>query len=129
MRKVFKQTLLITLYMAMIGNAGCTTMQSIHGSQDALAQQKIRTGDKVTLHYVDGTSEQIKLTNIGEKDVEGIADDGRTVVADYEQILSMDHKEVEVLKSAGAAVGVVALGAILVGGLAVGAVAAGAAGM
>ena len=121
MRKVFKQTLLITLYMAMIGNAGCTTIQSIHGSQDALAHQKIRTGDKVTLHYVDGTSEQIKLSKIGEKDVEGIADDGRTIVADYEQILSMDHKEVEVLKSAGAAVGVVALGAILVGGLAAGA--------
>ena len=49
------------------------------------------------------------------------------IVANYDDIVYMDHKEVEVLKSVGAAVGLVALGAILVGAAAVGAFASGAA--
>ena len=119
-----QQALLVTLCFAMIGNAGCTTMHHVNGSPEALAEKKIKVGDKVTVHYTSGHSETLKLTEIGEDSLSGIADDGRSVEIDYDNLLSLDHKEVNVLKTAGAAVGVVVLGAVLVGAVAVGTMAA-----
>ena len=53
-----------------------------------------------------------------------LTDDGRRVEVDYDDLLSLDHKKVEVLKTAGATVGAVALGAaMVVGATAVGAAA------
>jgi len=115
-----RQTLLTLLCMAMIGNTGCTSMQTIHASEQAVTASKIRTGDKVTLNYTDGSSEQIKVTDIGPEEISGTADDGRMIIADYDEVISLDRKEVEVIKTAGAVVGVAALGAILIAGAAAG---------
>jgi len=115
-----RQTLLTLLCMAMIGNTGCTSMQTIHASEQAVTASKIRAGDKVTLNYTDGSSEQIKVTDIGPEEISGTADDGRMIIADYDEVISLDRKEVEVIKTAGAVVGVAALGAILIAGAAAG---------
>ena len=115
-----RQTLLTLLCMAMIGNTGCTSMQTIHASEQAVTASKIRAGDKVTLNYADGSSEQIKVTDIGPEEISGTADDGRMIIADYDEVISLDRKEVEVIKTAGAVVGVAALGAILIAGAAAG---------
>lgn len=115
-----KQLLTVILCVVMLGNIGCTTMHSVHGSPEALAEKKIRVGDKVTLHTVTGRSIEAKLTNIGEESVSATTTTGQHVEIDYDDLLSLDHKEVEVLKTAGAAVGVVALGAVLVSAAAVG---------
>ena len=119
-----KQALLVTLCFAMIGNTGCTTTQTINASPEALAEKKVVVGDKLTVHYTSGHSELVKLTEIGEESLSGIADDGRTVELDYDNLLTLEHKEVDVLKTAGATVGVVVLGAVLVGAVAVGTMAA-----
>jgi hypothetical protein len=120
MTTLFRQTLFILLCIAMMGNTACTSMQTVHASEQAVTASKIRVGDKVTLNYTDGSSEQIKVTDIGVEEISGTADDGRLIVANYDEVISLDHKEIEVLKTAGAAVGVVALGAILVAGAAAG---------
>ncbi|MGI9201176.1 MAG: hypothetical protein ACR2QL_08965 [Woeseiaceae bacterium] len=119
-----KQVLLVMLCFAMIGNSGCTTTHNVYASPEALAEKKIKVGDKVTVHYTSGHSEIVKLTEIGEESLSGVADDGRSVELDYDDLLSLEHKDVHVLKTAGAAVGVVALGAVLVGAVAVGSMAA-----
>ena len=111
-----KQALLVTLCFAMIGSTGCTTMRSVNASPEAMAEQKIKVGDKVTVHYTSGHSETVKLTEIGEESLSGIAEDGRSVKLDYDNLLTLDHKEVSVLKT----VGVVALSAVLVTAVAVG---------
>jgi hypothetical protein len=129
MNKPLKSLLLISLCFTMIGNAGCTTMQTVHGSQEALAEKRIRVGDKVTLHYTSGHSEEAKLTAIGPESISAITEDGRTIEVEYDHLLSLDHEKVEVLKTAGATVGVVALGAVLVGAVAVGSMVAVAGGM
>ncbi len=121
MKTFSQQALIAILCMAIIGNTACTSTQTIHASQQAITASKIHAGDKVTLNYTDGSDERIKVVNIGAEDISGTADDGRMIIANYDDIVSMDHKEVEVIKSAGAAVGLVALGAILVGAAAVGA--------
>lgn len=124
-----KQMLLITLCLSMIGNAGCTSMQSVNASPEALATKRIDVGDKVTLQYVNGHSENVTLTEIGEESVSGETSDGRIVTVEYLYLLSMDYKKVEVAKTAGAAVGVLAMGVLMVGAVAVGTMAAVAGGM
>lgn len=119
-----RKTLLLVFCAAQLGNMGCTTLETVHGSPEALAQKKIRVGDRVTLEYVSGYSEEVKLTEIGTDALAGIAADGRTVEVDYADLLSLKHKRVEVLKTAGAAVGLVAAGVVLAGAVAVGTAAA-----
>ena len=116
--------LILALGCVLLGSAGCTTMETVHGSPEALEEKRIRVGDKVTLHYTSGHSEPVKLTAIGPESISALADDGRRIEVNYEDLLSLDHKRVEVLKTAGATVGVIALGAVLVGAAAVGTMAA-----
>lgn len=124
MNKPLKQILLISLCFTMFGNAGCTTIENVHASPEAMTEKKIRVGDKVTVHYATGHSEIMKLTDIGEMSLSGITEDGRRIDADYTDLLSLDHKKVEVLKTAGATVGVVVLGAVVIAGAGIGAAAA-----
>lgn len=119
-----KQTLLVMLGFSLLGNAGCTTIDTVHGSPEALAEKNIRPGDKVTLNYVSGHSEPAKLTAIGEESISATTKDGRRIEVDYDDLLSLDHKRVEVLKTAGATVGAVVLGAAVMAGAGIGAAAA-----
>ncbi|MDH4126730.1 MAG: hypothetical protein OEW64_14230 [Gammaproteobacteria bacterium] len=119
----------IIMCLAMLANTACTSMQSIHASEEAITEMKIRPGDKVTLNYTNGNVEEVKLVSFDETGISGIAKDGRTVAVDYAHLVSMDHKEVEVLKTVGASLGGLVLGAAVVGGVAIGAAAAVAGGM
>lgn len=124
-----KTALLLALLVSIHCVTGCTSMQTVHGSPEAVAAMKIRTGDKVTLNYVSGHSEKVKLTALGSDSLTGMTEDGRTIEVAYDDLLSLEHKEVEVLKTAGAAVGVVVVGAAVLGAVAVGTMAAVAGGM
>ncbi len=56
MHSATKQAVLITLCCVLLGSVGCTTMDSMDGTQEALAEEKIRVGDKVFLHYNNGAT-------------------------------------------------------------------------
>jgi hypothetical protein len=129
MNNRLKQALLAMLCFAIFGTMGCTTTHTVHASPEAMAEKKIKVGDKVTVHYAGGHSESVKLINIGEESLSGIAEDGRTVDLDYDNLLSLEHKDVNVLKTAGATVGVVVLGAVVLAGAGAGAMIAIAGGM
>lgn len=117
MRNTTKKALLITLCISAFGSAGCTTMESMHGTQEALVEEKIRVGDKVFLHYNNGPSVEIKITDIGAEAVSGEADYGKKVVANYADLDSVGHKEVKVLRTAAATVGIIALSPLLIVGV------------
>lgn len=121
MNRTTKQTLLITLCCALLGSAGCTTIDSMDGTQEALAEEKIRVGDKVFLHYNNGGSQEVEITDMDDVSLSGEAEYGEKIVANYEDLSSVGHKRIEVLKTVGATVGVIALSPIiLVGFLATG---------
>jgi predicted transcriptional regulator len=117
MNNTTKPAVLITLCCALLGSAGCTTMDSMDGTQEALAEEKIRVGDKVFLHYNNGVSEQVEITAIGDASVSGEAEHGEKIVANYEDLSSVGHKRVEVLKTVGATVGIIALSPIIIVGV------------
>lgn len=114
MNNTTKKTLLMALCFTLLGGAGCTTIDSMDGTPEALAEEKIRVGDKVFLHYNNGLSDKVKITNIGDESVSGEAEHGRKIVANYEDLSSVGHKRVEVLKTAGATVGIIALSPLIV---------------
>lgn len=120
----WQQIMVVALCCAMLGTTGCTTMETVHGSAEALEEKNIRAGRKVTLNYVSGYSEPAKLTAIGEDSVQVLTHDGRRLEVAYDDLSSLDYKKVEVLKTAGATVGVVALGAVILVGAGAGAAAA-----
>ena len=117
MNNATKQAVLITLCCALLGSAGCTTMDSMDGTPEALAEEKIRVGDKVFLHYYNGESEEVEITEIGDESVFGEAQRGEKIVANYEDLSSVGHKRVEVLKTVGATVGIIALSPIIIVGV------------
>jgi hypothetical protein len=91
-------------------------MDSMDGTQEALAEEEIRVGDKVFLHYNDGESKEVEITDIGDESVSGEAEYGEKIVANYEDLNSVGHKRVEVLKTVGATVGIIALSPIIIVG-------------
>jgi hypothetical protein len=117
MNSTTKQAVLITLCCTLLGSAGCTTMESMDGTQEALAEEKIRVGDKVFLHYNGGRSYEVEITNIGDESVSGEEENGRKIVANYEDLSSVGHKRVEVLKTVGATVGIIALSPLIIVGV------------
>lgn len=117
MNSALKQAFLIALCFVLLGSAGCTTMESMDGTQEALAEEKIRVGDKVFLHYNNGLSEEIEITNIGDESVSGEAEHGRKIVANYEDLSSVGHKKIEVLKTVGATIGIIALSPLIIVGV------------
>jgi hypothetical protein len=117
MNSTMKQALLITLCFASFGSVGCTTIDSMNGTQEALAEEKIRVGDKVFLHYTSGRSEEITISDIGDETVSGVAENGRKTVTNYEDLSSIGHKRVEVLKTVGATVGIIALSPLIIVGV------------
>ena len=112
-----KLALLIAVLFASFGSVGCTTMDSMDGTHEALTEEKIRVGDKVFLHYNAGRSYEVEITNIGAESVSGEEKNGRKIVAEYEDLSSIGHKRVEVLKTVGATVGIIALSPILIVGV------------
>ena len=123
MNALTRNLLLGLLLIALAGNTACTSLQTAYASEEAIAHHNIAEGDKVTLNFVNGTSERIEVLSIGEQAIEGRADDGRVIVADYEELIDIDYKKVEVAKSAGAVVGGAIIGAIYITAMAVGAMA------
>jgi hypothetical protein len=117
MNSTTNQVLLITLCCALLGSAGCTTMDSMDGTQEALAEEKIRVGDKVFLHYNNGASKEVEITDMDDVSVFGEAQHGEKIVANYEDLSSVGHKRVEVLKTVGATVGIIALSPIIIVGV------------
>jgi hypothetical protein len=69
------------------------------------------------LHYNNGVSEEVEITDIGDESVFGAAQHGEKIVANYEDLSSVGHKRIEVLKAVGATVGIIALSPIIIVGV------------
>ncbi len=115
-----RKMLFLALCFAQFGNIGCTTLETVHSSPEALAQKKIERGDSVTLEFLSGHTEQVKLTKVGNQTLSGVTGDGRVIEVAYVDLLSLQRKKVGILKTAGLAVGVVAAAAVITTAVAAG---------
>ena len=127
MNTIMKQTLLLALCISALGNTACTSMQTAHGSSEAVLAHNIGRGDKVTIIYEDGRTEDIRVSAVDDQQITGMAEDGRQIVAPFDDVANVTYKKVEVAKTTGAVLGGAVVGAVLLGAAAVG-VMAGAAG-
>jgi hypothetical protein len=101
MNNALKQALIVLLGLAMLGSAGCTTTQTIHASQEAITEMKIRPGDKLTLNYATGRAETIELLGLDQEQITGRAKNDEVLVAEYTELVSLQHKRISAGKTAG----------------------------
>ena len=102
MNNALKQALIVLLGLAMVGGAGCTTTQMIRASQEAITEMKIRPGDKLTLNYATGRAETIELLGLDQEQITGRAKNDEVLVAEYTELVSLQHQRISARKTAGA---------------------------
>ena len=106
-------------------NAACTTIKPVYDTEQTPFASQIKVGDRVRLAYLDGRVTEIRVTDVSETGIKGglhkgskVRPKGAEVIADWQDIYSIEDVKVSVLKTAGAAVGVlVAIPIIAVGAL------------
>ena len=122
MKALIKNTLYALLCLAIVGNAACTSMQTIDGTANAVQEETIKPGDEVILLYVDGSITEITVTSVTESDITGVDMNGDTITAAYADVETVSFTAVDggkTAKNTAKAVGFVALIAIVAGAAAV----------
>ena len=113
MKTLPHQTLCAFLCLVIIGNAACTSMQTIDATPGTVAEHNIEPGDQLTLYFADNSHKEIAVTEVSESSITGTDSDGQQVIADYDELVTMSFKEIDGSKTA-KAVGIVALGVLVV---------------
>ena len=121
MRTLRQQMIFATLVLSIIGNAACTSIQTINASPGALHEHSVEPGDNVTLYFVDNTKKQITVTEVGESSIKGTDSNGLEVTVKYDALVAIQFEKfdgTETAKNTGKALGVVVAGALILGALA-----------
>ncbi len=131
MNKTLRKTIILLLSGLFLMNAACTTIKPVYNLDDKPFATQVKAGDRVRLTYLDGRSNEINITEVTETEIRGTIHKntlfqprGAGVVADWQDIYTVETVKISAIKTAGAAVGVV----VAIPFLAVGALFAGAAG-
>jgi len=126
-----RKALILLSSILFLSNAACTTIKPIYADEQATVAEKIQVGDRVRLTYIDGREKDIDVTEVNDMEISGTLHKatlnqrkGAAVVADWKDIYGTETVQISPLKTAGAAVGIVAAIPLL----AVGVLFAGAAG-
>ncbi len=101
----------------------CTTIKTIDNSEEATYSEQIKVGDNVRLIYLAGQVRNIRVTAISETEISGTPYDskfkraiGPGIVAAWTDVYQAETVKVSVLKTAGAAVGLVIVIPVIVVG-------------
>lgn len=100
--------------VTLLFNSGCTTIRPIDADEPSSYVQEIKVGDKVRLAYLDERVREIRVTAINEQEIIGKLESGAMVIADWQDIYSVERVTISPLKTAGAAVGVMVAIPVLV---------------
>ena len=126
-----RKALILLSSILFLSNAACTTIKPIYADEQATIAEKIQVGDRIRLTFIDGREKEIDVTEVSAAEISGTLHKatvnqrkGAVVVADWKDIYGTETVKISALKTAGAAVGIVAALPLL----AVGVLFAGAAG-
>lgn len=131
MSKTLKITTTLMMSALFLLSTACTTIKPVYDLDDQSIASQVEAGDRVRLTYLDGRSKEINITEVTATEIKGTIHKntgtqprGAPVVADWQDIYTVETVKISAIKTAGAAVGVV----VAIPFLAVGALFAGAAG-
>ena len=129
MNGLTRKALIIFSSILFLLNAGCTSIKTIATSDETTYWQQIAVGERIRLTYLDGQVRDIHVTNINETEISGTIHQGglkrttgRGIVVDWRDVHVAERVKISAIKTAGAAVGVVAaipildVGAVLMSG-------------
>jgi hypothetical protein len=103
MKKLVQQFLAVIVVLSMVG---CTTIQPLTASPSQLSST-LKRGDQVEIMTSSGKQLKLKVDSV---DANGVQGGGQTVA--YNDIQSINRKEVDTSKTLWVVLGVVAVGAI-----------------
>lgn len=103
MKKLVQQFLAVLVVLSMVG---CTTIQPLTASPSQLSST-LKRGDQVEIMTSSGKQLKFKVDSV---DANGVQGGGQTVA--YNDIQSINRKEVDTSKTLWVVLGVVAVGAI-----------------
>lgn len=117
-----KIVILISSAMFLL-NTACTTIKVIDDSEETTYAEQIEVGDKIRLIYLDGRVKNIRVTGVSETEISGTPHDSRFkqaigpgIVAKWQDVYQAERVNTSVLKTAGAALGlVIAIPVLVVG--------------
>ncbi|MCH8100153.1 MAG: hypothetical protein IIB74_06925 [Proteobacteria bacterium] len=115
MNGLIRKTLVLLSSTLFLLTAACTTIKPIYADEHATLAEKIQVGDRVRLTYIDDRVKVIDVTKVSETEISGTLHKatlsqrkGAPVVADWRDVYAAERVRISVLKTAGAAVGIVA---------------------
>lgn len=131
MKNALRKTTILLVTALSLMTTACTTIKPVYNIDDESYASQIKAGDRVRLTLLDGRVSEIRVTEVGETEIKGTIHKntqyqprGALLVADWEDVHTVETVKISAIKTAGAAVGVV----VAIPFLAVGAVMAGAGG-
>jgi hypothetical protein len=115
MNGLTRKALILLSSTLFLLNAGCTSIKTIDTAEETTYSQQIEVGERIRLTYLDGRVQDIHVTNINATEISGTIHQGglkrttgRGVVVDWRDVHLAERVKISALKTAGAAVGIVA---------------------
>jgi len=131
MSRILRKTTILMISGLFLLSTACTTIKPVYDLDDEPIASQVKVGDRVLLTYLDGRSKEINITEVTATEIKGTIHKntrtqpkGAEVVADWQDVYTVETVKISAIKTAGAAVGVI----VAIPFLAVGALFAGAAG-
>ena len=128
MNEKMRRTFILMMSALFLLNAACTTIKPVYDLDEEPFASQVKAGDRVRLTYLDGRIQEINITEVSKTEITGTIykntqtqPKGKVVVADWQDIYTVETVKISAIKTAGAAVGVVvaipflALGALFMG--------------
>jgi hypothetical protein len=128
MNKLLRKSTILMMGGLFLMSAACTTIKPVYDLDDEPFATQLKAGDRVRLTYLDGRSKEINITAVTETEIRGTIHKntpfqprGAAVVADWQDVHTVETVKISAIKTAGAALGVIvaipflALGALMAG--------------
>lgn len=115
MNGLTRKALILLSSTLFLLSAGCTSIKTIDTAEETTYSQQIEVGERIRLTYLDGRVQDIHVTNINATEITGTIHQGglkrttgRGIVVDWRDVHVAERVKISALKTAGAAVGIVA---------------------
>jgi hypothetical protein len=115
MNQTSRRTTIVIASLICIMNAACTTIKPVYDGPAASIASQLKPGDRVRLTFINDRTKDVSITEVDEIGIKGLIykasntqRKGATVDEEWAEIFSVETVRLSPVKTAGAAVGIVA---------------------
>jgi len=107
MKYIRKAQAIAAIFTIVFSSISCTTMKPVSWTEPAHIASQIEAGDKIEYRTSDGNIGKLKITSVNSEMIQGISQgkDKTVLIAD---IISLEKKEIDALKTTGLILGITA---------------------